>query len=60
MRKFFVRMARTLRSGLTPTLARRFALCRDDVMGLFVHLIDARPIDIDPDAAHKRPERRNE
>ena len=39
---------------------RRGAFRRDDMMGLFVHLIDARPIDIDPDAAHKRPERRNE
>lgn len=38
---------------------RRGGLCRNDVMGLFVHLIDARPID-NPDAAHKRYERRNE
>lgn len=38
----------------------RGGLRRDNVMGSFVHLIDARPIDIDADAAHKRRGRREE
>ena len=35
-------------------------LRRGNVMGSFVHLIDAHPIDIDPGAAHKRNRRRNQ
>ena len=38
----------------------RSGLRRDNVMGSFVHLIDARPFDIDKGAAHKRRGRQDE